>query len=121
MIRALARRTWVHVAVGALLMGAWAVFANRMHPMAERLQAGVVQAVLSGTLTALLKTVADHLRLHLPHWSLAAGITFVLSAALLLKVHAMAGTPEIGPTVAVPLAVSGTYVFAYSYLRATDA
>lgn len=121
MIRDLAGRTWVHIACGALLMGAWAAFANRMHAGPQMLQAAVIQGLLSGALTAMLKTVTDHLRTYLPHWTVAAGVTFVLSAALLLKVHAMAGTPEIGATVAVPLTVSGLYVFTYSYLRGRDA
>ncbi|WP_179381116.1 hypothetical protein [Jannaschia marina] len=117
LIRTLARQTWLHMVAGALLMGGWAWIANRMHPMPEALQAAAVQGCLSAALTGVLKTGADHLLRYLPHWSLAAAVAFILSAALLLKVHAMAGTPEIAATVAVPLAVSGSYVFLYSYLN----
>ncbi|SDY36362.1 hypothetical protein SAMN05444004_101245 [Jannaschia faecimaris] len=117
MIRTLARQTWLHVAAGAALMGGWAAFANRGHPTSEMVQAAVVQGLMSGLLTAVLKIVADHLLRILPHWTLAAGIALLISGTMLVKVHLMAGTPELGATVVVPLLVSGSYVFLYCFLR----
>lgn len=112
----LAGRTWVHVIVGAVLMGGWAMLANKMHPASDMIQAGAVQAALSGILTACLKTIADRLRRVVPHWTLAALGALLVSATLLLTTHHLAGTPEILVTVFVPLLVSGTYIFTYCYL-----
>lgn len=98
-------------------MGGWAVFANRMHPFGEAAQAGVLQGALSGFLTACLKMIADRLMTVLPHWALAAALSLGFSATLLLSAHALMGTPEFAATVAVPLLVSGSYIFAYCYLR----
>lgn len=117
MIRLLAAQTWAHIAMGSVLMGSWAIFANRAHPMADSLQAGVLQGLLSGVLTACLKTVADRLRKGLPHWALAAGASLLFSATVLVLIHVAAGTPERTATVAVPLLVSGVYIFTYCYFR----
>lgn len=51
----LAQNTVVHVAFGFLAMGAWAVFANRDHPLGQALLAGLVQGAISGLLTLVLK------------------------------------------------------------------
>lgn len=51
----MASSTLVHVAFGFLAMGAWAVFANRAHPLPQALVAGLVQGTISGTLTLFLK------------------------------------------------------------------
>jgi hypothetical protein len=116
MIRALSQNTWVHIAIGAALMGSWAVFANRSHGIPERIEAGVVQGALSRVLTGLLKGIADRLRVILSRVLAAAG-ALVVSAVVLLSVHGLAGTPELAATVAVPLVVSCTYIFVYAYLR----
>ncbi len=97
-------------------MGGWAIFANRAHGLPDRVEAGLVQGVLSGVLTGVLKAIADRLRVLVP-WVLAAGAALLVSAMTLLGVHWIAGTPELAATVAVPLLVSGTYIFVYTYLR----
>lgn len=51
----MASNTFVHVAFGFCAMGAWAVFANRAHPLPQALLAGFVQGAISGTLTLFLK------------------------------------------------------------------
>ncbi len=51
----MASNTLVHVAFGFIAMGAWAVFANRAHPLPQALLAGLVQGAISGTLTLFLK------------------------------------------------------------------
>lgn len=51
----LAQNTFVHVAFGFLAMGAWAVFANRDHPLGQALLSGLVQGTISGLLTLVLK------------------------------------------------------------------
>ncbi|PWK59045.1 hypothetical protein C8D95_101867 [Silicimonas algicola] len=117
MIRRLASQTWVHVTFGAVLMGSWSFYANRHHEVSETVRAAVLQAALSGFLTACLKMIADRLLRFLPHWSLAAGTSLLFSATLLLAAHRVSGTPELAATVSVPLLVSGSYIFAYCYIR----
>ena len=51
----MASSTFAHVAFGFIAMGAWAVFANRAHPLPQALLAGLVQGAISGTLTLFLK------------------------------------------------------------------
>ena len=49
----------VHGAVGFLLMGGWAVFANRAYEMPAPLIAGAVQGLLTATITLFLKKVVE--------------------------------------------------------------
>jgi hypothetical protein len=51
----LAQSTLAHVAFGFLAMSAWAVFANRAHPLPQALLSGLVQGTISGLLTLCLK------------------------------------------------------------------
>ena len=107
--------TALHMAGAFVLMGGWALWANRGAPGGAQVMAGVTQGVLSALLTAGLKSVVDRLvprlgRLMAPALALAG------SATLLVTAHMVAGTPALMATIAVPLAVSGTYVFAYATL-----
>ncbi len=117
MIKGLASQTWVHVLVGAALMGGWAFFANRGYAIGASVQAALLQGGLSAFLTACLKTVADRLQSTLAHWWMAAAASLMFSATLLMSAHWLAATPELAATVAVPLLVSGTYIFGYCYLK----
>jgi hypothetical protein len=119
--------TFVHVAFGFIAMGAWAVFANRDHPLPQALLAGLVQGIISGSLTLVLKKslermsamffgAADERRgrniatLIVPPLVTAASIL-----AILVGVHTLAGTPEIAATIAVPFTVSTSYAIIYNY------
>ncbi|MFD0859404.1 hypothetical protein [Roseovarius aquimarinus] len=116
----LAARTPVHVAIGFLAMGGWAVWANAVHGTGAALLAGLVQGSLSGALTLGLKRSVDWLRPRMrgPLAYLAPPlIAGGCSALLLITAHGIAGTPELWATVAVPLAVSFSYIFAYNILR----
>jgi heme exporter protein D len=107
----------VHGFGGFLLMGGWAFFANRAHEMPAPLIAGVVQGLLTATITLFLKRMiegifhrtAGTLRLVLP--SLAA---FVISSVLLTVIHILAGTPALLATILIPLTVSTLYAFLYT-------
>lgn len=98
-------------------MGGWAVFANRAHEMPAPLVAGLVQGILTATITLFLKRTIESIfyratgaaRLVLP--SLAA---FLISLVLLTAIHALAGTPALLATIAVPLTVSTLYAFFYA-------
>ena len=124
----LAQNTFVHVAFGFLAMGAWAVFANRDHPLPQALLSGFVQGLISGTLTLFLKKGLERMSamffrarqsdegigrnmaaLFVPPIVTATAILIILTIA-----HTLAGTPEILATIAVPFTVSTTYAILYN-------
>lgn len=114
----LMRSSIVHVAFAFLAMGSWAAFANRAHPMPAPLQAGLIQGALSAGITLLLKRSIEGLSRRF------TGITALLappviaglaSASLLTVIHTVAGTPEIGRTIAVPLTVATSYAALYNF------
>ncbi len=114
----IATSTIAHVAFGFLAMGAWAVFANREHPLSQALLAGVVQGAISGSLTLGLKKFLEWFNARLSGLAalLAPPLTTVASIlAILLSVHTIAGTPEIAATIAVPFTVSSTYACVYNF------
>lgn len=127
-------RTWAagstifHVAFGFVLMGGWAMFANRDHTLPDMLRAGLVQGAISGTLTLFLKKGLERMSamffkarqsdegqgrdiaaLFVPPIVTASGIFIVL-----LTAHTLAGTPEIAATISFPFAVSTTYAILYN-------
>ena len=120
--------TAFHVAFGFVLMGGWAMFANRDHGLLDMLRAGLVQGVISGTLTLFLKKGLERMSamffnahqsdegqgrdiaaLFVPPIVTASGIFIVL-----LTAHKLAGTPEITATISFPFAVSTTYAILYN-------
>jgi hypothetical protein len=111
------RRTGPHLLIAFLGMGAWALFVNRAHPWPAPLAAGVVQGCLSACLTLVMKGLTEAVVRRLDGWPalvvppLACGL---LSAALLTVLHTWAGTPEVGTTVALPVAVSTAYAASYA-------
>lgn len=112
--------TPLHVTVGFLAMGGWAVFANAGHGLRAMLLAGLVQGMISGALTLGLKRSIDWMR---PRMARGAGywapplIAICGSALLLVTAHWLSGTREIAVTVAVPLGVSLSYILSYNILR----
>ncbi|MEW9806369.1 hypothetical protein ABUE31_10265 [Mesorhizobium sp. ZMM04-5] len=116
-VKALAQNAFVHVAVAFLAMGGWAVFANRAHPLPEPLVAGLVQGALSGAITLALKRMIEALAARLS--GLAAllappAAAVLLSIAVLTTIHALAGTPEIATTIALPTSVTALYSALYA-------
>ena len=61
-IQRLISSTPLHVAVGFLAMGGWAVFANAEHGTRAMLVAGLVQGLISAALTFGLKYCVDWMR-----------------------------------------------------------
>ncbi len=116
-LRALAASGRVHVAFAFVAMGGWAVFANRVHPMPRPLLSGIVQGAVSALLTLCLKSIIDTLSRRF-----SGGLRFwvppllacLVTTGILLAIHALAGTPEILPTIAMPLFVSTSYAVVYS-------
>lgn len=112
------RSTPLHVAFGFLAMGAWAAFANRAHGPATLIGAFLVQGALSGTLTLLLKRGLEWGQARLAGLAgrLIPPVVSCLSiAAVLTGAHALAGTPEILTTIALPWSVSTLYGFVYAW------
>lgn len=121
-IKAFVASSVTHVAFAFIVMGAWAVFANRYHPMPEPLVAGLVQGALSATITLLMKKALDYLsalffRRNAVRAALIAPPVLVCSVSLtgLILSHVAAGTPEIFATIAVPFSVAFTYAWIYTF------
>jgi hypothetical protein len=123
-----AESTVFHVAFGFVLMGGWAMFANRDHTLPEMLMAGLVQGLISGTLTLFLKKGLERMNamffrgrqsdegqgrgvaaLIVPPLITATAIFIILFTA-----HTLAGTPEVAVTISFPFAVSTTYAILYN-------
>jgi hypothetical protein len=116
-MRRLAQRSSIHVGVAFLAMGGWAVFANRWHPWPQSLMAGVVQGALSGAITFVLKRMIERLASSfsgLAALVLPPLIAVGLSVAVLSSIHALAGTPEILATMALPVSVTAIYSTIYT-------
>lgn len=117
MTERLARSSFVHVAIAFLAMGGWAVFANRAHPMPQPLVAGVVQGVLSGAITFVLKRMLEALSARFSGIAallLPPLIAITLSLVVLTAIHTLAGTPEILATIALPTSVTAAYSTLYT-------
>jgi hypothetical protein len=120
--------TVFHVAFGFVLMGGWAMFANRNHTLPEMLLAGLVQGAISGTLTLFLKKGLERMSavfFRAPASDEGQGrniaalvvppvITAASIFAILFTAHTLAGTPEVGATISFPFAVSTTYAILYN-------
>ncbi len=120
--------TAVHVAFGFATMGAWAVFANRAHPLPDALLAGLVQGTISGSLTLVLKKALEWMSAafrRAPQSDEGVGrmvaalivppiVTATSILTILVTAHTLAGTPEIAATIAVPFTVSTAYAILYT-------
>lgn len=120
MMQPVARRmhsSAVHVAFAFLAMGGWAAFANRAHPMPAPLLAWLIQGALSAVITLFLKRGVEALATRLPGKTALFApplLAALVSASLLTAIHTLAGTPEIGRTIAVPLSVATGYAALYN-------
>jgi len=114
LIRALARSSAVHGAVAAALLGGWALWANRMHPMPAPLVAGLVQGALSATIAIAQKKIIEavHARTRTPVPPILAACAF--SLAVILVVHTLARTPELLATMSLPWGVGCLYAAIYA-------
>lgn len=113
-----AKNGLLNVLTAFVLMGGWAVFANRAHPLPEALVAGALQGTMSGLITLGLKRLVERVS---QRFRGVAGLVvpplaaFALSATLLILLHSASGTPEIARTIVVPLTVSTGYAALYSW------
>jgi hypothetical protein len=116
-VKGLAQNSLVHIAVAFLAMGGWAVLANRAHPLPQPLVAGVVQGALSGAITFVLKRMIERLASGFSGIAalvLPPLIAVALSLTVLTSIHALASTPEILATIALPVSVTAIYSTVYT-------
>ena len=107
----------VHVSVAFLAMCAWAVFANRHHPMPAPLVAGLVQGAISASITFALKRVVEAVSARTRGVTALILPTFAawtVSFVVLVVIHRLAGTPELWATIAIPNLVATTYAAIYA-------
>lgn len=107
----------VHGIGGFLLMGGWAVFANRAHDMPAPLIAGAVQGTLTAVITLFLKRIVERIFERSKGWRrivIPPAVAFLISIVLLSTLHTIAGTPALIATISVPTTVSTVYAFLYS-------
>lgn len=112
-----ATSTVAHVGFAFVVMGGWAVFANRDHPLPQALLSGAVQGTISALLTLGLKKFLEWFIARLSGWAALIVPPVITSAsilAILVSAHTLAGTPEIVATIAFPFAVSTTYAIIYN-------
>lgn len=112
-----ARSTPLHVAVAFVVMGGWAAFANSAHGPGAAGLAFLVQGALSAVLMLLLKRGLEALYARLSGRLARVGpplFSCTAIAGVLTAAHALAGTPEILKTVAVPWTASTLYAFVYT-------
>lgn len=103
-----------HIAFAFLGMGGWAFWANRMHDMPVPMIAGVVQGLISASLTVAMQALilATLRRSHSK--PLAMVLAGLMSLATLLTIHSLAGTPEILVTIALPWCIGLTYAVLFT-------
>jgi hypothetical protein len=109
------------VGFAVLAMGAWALLANSAHGLGQAWRPALVQGLLSGLITLVLKRALEALVRRLtgraPDLVAAFGppvLTATVILAALMTIHRLIGTPEIVRTIAVPWSVSTLYAFIYS-------
>lgn len=107
----------VHGLGGFVLMGSWAAFANRAHPMPAPLVAGFVQGLLTAFITIFLKRTIESIHYRVSGWAriaLPPLAAMMISISILTLVHLFAGTPAVVATISMPVTVSTLYAFFYT-------
>jgi hypothetical protein len=95
-------------------MGGWAFWANRMHPMPAPLLAGLLQGVISATITIGLQWIINRV-----HGATGRQLPSILTASLfslctISGLHWLGGTPEILTTIALPWSIGVAYIVLYT-------
>jgi hypothetical protein len=98
-------------------MGGWALFANRAHGLAVAWGPALMQGLMSGLITLLLKRALEAMSGRFPgalSYLAPPAITATVILGVLTAVHMAIGTPEIARTITVPWTVSTLYAVVYS-------
>ena len=115
--RPIFRSSAAHMAFGFLLMGGWALFANRAHGLEESWLPALAQGTVSALLTGIIKKVIEWMDGRIPG-ALAYVVPPLVTAssilATLFAMHSAIGTPEIAATIAFPWSISTLYAIIYN-------
>lgn len=117
MIQRLMKSSLVHMAFGFLLMGGWALFANRAHGLQAAWLPALAQGVVSALLTGVIKRALEWMdgRFAGPlAFLLPPVVTASAVLATLFTIHSLIGTPELVATIAFPWSLSTLYAFIYN-------
>ena len=115
--RSLFRSSAAHMAFGFLLMGGWALFANRAHGLEESWLPALAQGVVSALLTGVIKKAIEWMdgRIGGPLAYIVPPLVTASSIlATLFAMHSAIGTPEIAATIAFPWSLSTLYAVIYN-------
>lgn len=115
--RSIFRSSAAHMAFGFLLMGGWALFANRAHGLGAAWLPALAQGTVSALLTGAIKKVIEWLdgRLEgLLAYVIPPLVTASSILATLFAMHSLIGTPEIAATIAFPWSLSTLYAIVYN-------
>lgn len=107
-----------HLLFAFIVMGSWAIFANWPYPFPRPYIAGLVQGVLSATITYLLKRTIERLAIKCTGISALWApplIACSISLCILVTIHFAAGTPEVIRTISLPFSVATIYAVIYNY------
>ena len=107
----------LHTAVGFVLMGSWAWFANRTYDWPAPLVAALVQGAITATITYALKRAIEAVSARTKgraRYVLPPLVAALISALVLTSLHALAGTPALLATISVPFSVASIYAVIYS-------
>ena len=115
--RSLFRSSAAHMAFGFLLMGGWALFANRAHGLEGSWLPALAQGVVSALLTGVIKKAIEWMdgRIGGPLAYIVPPLVTASSIlATLFAMHSAIGTPEIAATIAFPWSISTLYAVIYN-------
>ncbi len=111
-------RSLAMAAAAFCLYGGWAMLANRGHGLAAARRAGLVQGVLSFTITLGMTMLIEALHRRLRDRRRGAALTALcavgLSGSAVVLGHLAAGTPEVLRTVAPSLLIGSFYATSYT-------
>lgn len=117
--RTILQSSVTHVLFAFCVMGSWAVYANWSHTMPKPIYAGVVQGMMSATITYGLKRVIEALQTKFQGkravWAPPL-VACTVSLSVLAGVHTLLGTPEVVNTISLPFTVAATYAATYNYM-----
>lgn len=115
--RSIFRSSAFHMAFGFVLMGGWALFANRAHGIEEAWLPAVAQGTISALLTGVIKKAIEWMDGRIPGplaYVLPPLVTASSILATLWTMHTLIGTPEVAATIAFPWSLSTLYAIVYN-------
>ena len=115
--RSIFRSSAAHMAFGFLLMGGWALFANRAHGLEGSWLPALAQGVVSALLTGVIKKAIEWMdgRIGGPlAYVVPPLVTASSILAVLVTMHSLIGTPEVAATIAFPWSISTLYAIIYN-------